>query len=239
MTDANLTARQLQIFETVRTTIMERGIAPTVREIGDAVGLKSPSSVKHQLDILKEAGVLAADPRRPRTLEITDLGYTLDTTTGKFTQRRTRPARRKLAVTPEPDMVRLDDTDIPIGQTVNVPLVGRIAAGGPILAEQMIEDVFPLPRQLTGTGELFMLKVSGDSMIDAAICDGDWVVVRRQPVADNGQIVAAMIDDEATVKVFSRMQGHTWLLPRNSDYAPIPADNAVILGKVVTVLRAL
>ena len=120
-----------------------------------------------------------------------------------------------------------------------VPLVGRIAAGGPILAEQSIEETMPLPESLVGKGELFMLKVVGESMIDAAICDGDWVVVRQEKTAENGDIVAAMLDSEATVKVFRQRDGHTWLLPRNSNFEPILGDHAEILGKVVTVLRAL
>ena len=118
-----------------------------------------------------------------------------------------------------------------------MPVVGRIAAGGPILAEQVVEDVFPLPRQLVGEGQLFLLRVSGDSMIDAAICDGDWVVVRQQPVADNGDIVAAMIEGEATVKTFKRRDGHVWLLPHNPAYDPIDGDQATVLGRVVAVLR--
>ena len=117
------------------------------------------------------------------------------------------------------------------------PSSGRIAAGGPILAEQEVEAVFPLPRDLVGEGELFMLKVVGDSMIDAAICDGDWVVVRQQNTADNGDIVAALLDDEATVKTFKRRDGHVWLMPHNPAYAPILGDQATIMGKVVTVLR--
>jgi repressor LexA len=120
-----------------------------------------------------------------------------------------------------------------------VPVVGRIAAGGPILAEQAIEDVFPLPKDLVGDGTLFLLKVVGDSMIEAAITDGDWVVVRQQPVAENGDIVAAMIDGEATVKTFRRKDGHVLLMPHNAAYEPIPGDDAVILGRVVTVLRKL
>ncbi len=120
-----------------------------------------------------------------------------------------------------------------------VPVVGRIAAGGPILAEQAIEDVFPLPKDLVGDGTLFLLRVVGDSMIDAAITDGDWVVVRQQPVAENGDIVAAMIDGEATVKTFRRKDGHVLLMPHNAAYQPIPGDDAVILGRVVTVLRKL
>jgi repressor LexA len=120
-----------------------------------------------------------------------------------------------------------------------VPLVGRIAAGIPITADQQVDEVFPLPRQLVGKGDLFMLKVVGDSMIEAAICDGDWVVVRQQKDAENGDIVAAMLDDEATVKVFRQRDGHTWLLPRNSNFEPILGDFAVILGKVVAVLRSV
>jgi repressor LexA len=120
-----------------------------------------------------------------------------------------------------------------------VPLVGRIAAGVPIMADQQIDEVFPLPRQLVGKGELFMLKVVGESMIDAAICDGDWVVIRSQNTADNGEIVAAMLDGEATVKVFRQRDGHTWLLPRNSAFEPILGDEAVVLGKVVAILRSI
>jgi repressor LexA len=118
-----------------------------------------------------------------------------------------------------------------------VPVVGRIAAGGPILAEEHIEDVFALPKQLVGEGTMFLLEVRGDSMIDAAICDGDWVVVRQQPAAENGEIVAALLDNEATVKTFKRRGGHVWLLPHNPAYDPIDGDHASILGKVVAVLR--
>ncbi len=122
---------------------------------------------------------------------------------------------------------------------VFVPVVGRIAAGGPVLAEQAVEDVFPLPRELVGEGSLFLLRVAGDSMVEAAITDGDWVVVRQQPSAENGDIVAAMIDGEATVKTFKRRDGHVWLLPHNPAYQPIPGDEATVLGRVVTVLRRL
>jgi repressor LexA len=120
-----------------------------------------------------------------------------------------------------------------------IPVVGKIAAGGPILAEEAIEDVFPLPKQVVGEGTLFLLKVQGDSMVDAAICDGDWVVVRQQKSAENGEIVAAMLDGEATVKVFRQRDGHTWLLPRNSAFEPILGDNAEVLGKIVAVLRSV
>ena len=119
-----------------------------------------------------------------------------------------------------------------------VPLIGRIAAGGPILAEEQVEDIFPLPRQIVGEGTLFLMHVVGDSMMNAAITDGDWVVVRQQPVADNGEIVAAMIDGEATVKTFKRSgDGRVWLMPHNPAYTPIPGDDAAILGKVVALLR--
>ena len=118
-----------------------------------------------------------------------------------------------------------------------MPVVGRIAAGGPILAEQAVEDVFPLPRQLVGEGQLFLLKVVGDSMVDAAICDGDWVVVHQQPTAENGDIVAAMLDNEATVKTFKRKDGKVWLMPHNPSFDPIDGDHATILGKVTAVLR--
>jgi len=132
-----------------------------------------------------------------------------------------------------------NEDDITPERTVNIPLVGRIAAGGPILAEQHIEEVYPLPESLVGSGELFLLKVVGDSMIDLAICDGDFVVIRSQKTAEKGEIVAAMIDGEATVKTFSKKDGHYWLLPANDNYSPIPADDAEILGKVTAVLRSL
>jgi len=132
-----------------------------------------------------------------------------------------------------------NEDDITPERTVNIPLVGRIAAGGPILAEQHIEEVYPLPESLVGSGELFLLKVVGDSMIDLAICDGDFVVIRSQKSAEKGEIVAAMIDGEATVKTFSKKDGHYWLLPANDNYSPIPADNAEILGKVTAVLRSV
>lgn len=116
-------------------------------------------------------------------------------------------------------------------------MLGRIAAGGPILAEERVEDVFPLPKQLVGDGTLFMLEVSGDSMIDAAICSGDWVVVRQQPTANNGDIVAALLDNEATVKTFKKTGSQVWLMPHNPVYDPIDGNAATILGKVVAVLR--
>jgi repressor LexA len=211
-----LTAKQTLIMTAIRASIASRGYPPSMREIGDAVGLASLSSVTHQLNQLELAGAIRRDPNRPRALEV-------------LLDDPDKPVA-------EPTIVRYDDDD---NVTARVPLVGRIAAGIPITAEQQVEDVMPLPRTLVGKGELFMLKVVGESMIDAAICDGDWVVVRQQNSAENGEIVAAMLDDEATVKVFRQRDGHTWLLPRNSNFEPIVGDHAQILGKVVAVLRSL
>lgn len=210
----SLSAKQLAILEVIQTSIATQGYPPSMREIGDAVGLKSLSSVTHQLGQLELSGYLRRDPGKTRAMEV------LIDLPGANTE---TPA----------------DNVTPIGDAAMVPLVGRIAAGVPITAEQQVEEIFPLPRQLVGKGELFMLKVTGESMIDAAICDGDWVVIRAQSTAENGEIVAAMLDGEATVKTFRRRDGHTWLLPRNSAFEPILGDEAVVLGKVVAVLRAV
>lgn len=204
--EKGLTAVQSRILDVIRESMQERNYAPSMREIGEAVGLSSTASVSHQLNKLELMGYLSRDPRRPRTIDL--LG-------------EDAPA------------------EVSPNDTAYVPLVGRIAAGIPITADQNVEDIFTLPRQLVGQGDLFLLKVVGESMIDAAICDGDWVVVRQQQTADNGDIVAALIDDEATVKTFKQRDGHTWLLPRNSAFEPILGDHAVILGKVVAVLRGI
>ncbi len=213
-----LSERQIAILDMIRSTTEVRGYPPSVREIGESVGLTSPSSVAHQLKNLQKAGYLRIDPNRPRALVLSHH------TGGSHAQR-----------------VHSQDqtSNAEIAGVTNVPVLGRIAAGGPILAEQSVEQTFPLPRELVGEGELFSLKVVGDSMVDAAICDGDWVVVRRQPTCENGDIVAALLEDEATVKTFKKRDGHVWLMPHNPAYAPIPGDNAQILGKVVTVLRRL
>ncbi|MCU1632789.1 MAG: transcriptional repressor LexA [Micrococcaceae bacterium] len=220
-----LTARQLTILETIQRSIADKGYPPSMREIGDTVGLASLSSVTHQLSQLERLGYLRRDPKRPRAMEVL-LPLTLPSESSGDSS--TRSTEQRLAAEHQ---VAMD--------TALVPLVGRIAAGGPILADQVVEDVMPLPRQLVGHGDLFMLKVSGDSMVDAAICDGDWVVVRRQQSAQNGDIVAALLDDEATVKTFRQRDGHTWLLPQNTRYEPILGDHASIMGKVVSVMRAL
>jgi repressor LexA len=216
-----LTARQRTILSVIRDAVQSRGFPPSMREIGDAVGLQSTSSVSHQLAVLEQKGYIRRDPNKPRALDVRAPGE-LDERTPSVTQLHPVADDALEAGAPAPVMV---------------PLLGRIAAGGPILAEQMVEDVFPLPRTLVGEGTLYMLKVQGDSMVEAAIADGDWVVVRQQPVADNGEIVAAMIDGEATVKTFMRRDGHAWLMPQNAAYSPIPADQASILGRVVAVLR--
>jgi repressor LexA len=215
--DHVLTWRQRKVLQVIRESVQRRGYPPSMREIGEAVGLTSTSSVSYQLSTLQSKGYLRRDAGRPRTVEVRLPGHP--------------------AVRPEPEID--DDTpmDIASQEAAYVPLVGRIAAGGPILAEESIEDIFPLPRQIVGEGNLFLLKVVGDSMINAAIADGDWVVVRQQPVAENGDIVAAMLDGEATVKTFKRSADHIWLMPHNPAYTPIPGDEAEILGKVVAVLR--
>ena len=212
-----LTPRQQQILHLLRQRAAEGLSVPSVREIARSIGLSSPSSVQHQLNILIEKGFLEKETGCARTLRLSE---------------------DAAPVAPGASAPIADASDL-FADSVSVPLVGRIAAGVPITAEQETEDVFVLPRKMTGKGELFMLSVHGDSMIDAAICDGDWVVVRRQPVAERGEIVAAMIDGEATVKFWSQSQGHSWLLPANPNYSPIPADDAQILGRVVTVLRSL
>ncbi len=217
-TGRSLTSRQSRILEVIREAVEDRGYPPSVREIGDAVGLTSPSSVAHQLRVLEQKGYLRRDPNRPRALEVTD---------GQTRSSR-QPTNRSASATAP--------TAVP-ENTALVPVLGRIAAGGPILADESVETVFPLPRELTGQGELFLLHVVGDSMIDAAICDGDFVVVRKQDTAEQGEIVAALLGDEATVKTFKKRDGHIWLMPHNPNYAPIPGDDARILGKVVSVLR--
>ena len=205
-----LTPVRRKIVEVIDDSVRRHGYAPSMREIGDAVGLASTSSVSYQLSVLEREGYLSRAARRPRTAAL----------------------RAPAPPAAEPGLAQ-------------VPLVGQVAAGIPILADQHIEDVFALPRQLVGDGELIMLRVVGDSMIDAAITDGDWVVVRRESDIENGDIVAAMVesdtsaDREATVKTFKKRDGHVWLIPHNPAYVPILGDNATIVGKVVAVLRRM
>lgn len=211
MNDKDLTDIQAKIMQAIVTYRNEKGYNPTMREVGEAVGLSSVSSVSYQLSQLRERGYLNKAEAGQRAMDV------LKSVSG---------------------VVDESGRGIPDNIT-SIPVVGRIAAGGPILAEQNIENHFTLPRELVGNGDLFILKVSGDSMIDAAICDGDWVVVRQQQTADNGDIVAALLEDSATVKVFKQTNGQTWLLPRNSAYDPIDGTHAVIMGKVVSVIRSI
>jgi repressor LexA len=227
--ESGLTPRQRRVLDEIRSSVERRGYPPSMREIGEAVGLTSSSSVSHQLATLERKGFLRRDPNRPRAIEVRhpDAG----------------PATGPVAAPSYGGGGDVHDLETGSGDVrpaaAYVPVVGRIAAGGPILAEQAVEDVFPLPRQVVGEGTLFMLQVQGDSMVDAAICDGDWVVVRQQQTADNGDVVAAMIDGEATVKTFKRKDGHVWLIPHNPAYQPINGDEATVLGRVTAVLRSL
>jgi len=220
MTGPRLTDRQRKILQAIEGSVQASGYPPTMREIGDAVGLASTSSVAYQLSALAKKGYLSRGPGCPRTAVVHSLD---DPGTGEPADGADRQAGGR-------PMAR-------------VPLVGRIAAGVPILAEQAIEAVIPLPRQLVGEGELIMLEVVGDSMIDAAITHGDWVVVRLESDVENGDIVAAMLKDDtsadgqATVKTFKKADEHVWLIPQNPAYTPIVGDEATILGKVVAVLR--
>ena len=211
---ADLTQRQRRILEYIRSAVEHNGYPPSVREIGEAVGLVSPSSVAYQLKELEKKGYLRRDPNRPRAVDVRPPSELME----QQDEEAVRAAR------PAP---------------AYVPVLGRIAAGGPILAEQAVEDVFPLPRELVGEGTPFLLQVKGDSMLDAAICDGDWVAVRQQPTANNGEIVAAMLDGEATVKTYRNRDGHVWLLPHNPSFDPIAGDEATIMGRVVAVLRRI
>lgn len=205
---SQLSERQQQVLDFIRATVADRGYPPSVREIGEAIGLSSPSTVHSHLSSLVEAGMIRRDPSKPRAIEILD------------------PVSPPVRV---PDDLR------------DVPLVGRIAAGSPVLATEDIEDIYSLPEALVGSGPVFMLRVKGDSMVDAGILDGDLVVVRRQPDADDGDIVAAMVEgEEATVKRLFRRQGKVFLHAENPAYEDLVLEDGVdVLGRVVSVLRRL
>jgi repressor LexA len=216
----DLTQRQRKILQAIEDAVQRDGYSPTLREIGQAAELASTSSVAYQISVLEKKGHLSRSAGRPRTAVPR---RPMDAAGG----RRAGPGHSDAG-----------------GRTIcQVPLVGRVAAGQAILADEMIEDIIPLPSQLVGGGNLIVLKVAGDSMIGAAIADGDWVVVRLKSDIQNGDIVVAMIESEssgepeATVKTFKKSGGHVWLIPHNSAYEPIQGDNAEILGKVVSVLR--
>jgi repressor LexA len=204
---ASLPERQQQILATIRDWVIRHGYAPSTRELGEAVGLRSSSSVSKHLASLEEKGYLRRSGSVSRPIDV----------------------RAFLGTVPREQ----DEHSVP------VPVVGDIAAGVPITAEEHVDDVLNLPRDLTGRGNVFALRVRGDSMIDAAICDGDIVVVRQQQEAHSGQIVAAMLDGEATVKVYRRRNGHVYLEPRNPAYDVIDGDQAVVLGVVASVLRSV
>ncbi|MBT1164167.1 transcriptional repressor LexA [Bifidobacterium felsineum] len=225
--ESSLTERQRKVLDAIRSHIEEQGFAPSFREIGSAAGLKSPSSVKHQLQVLEEKGFIRVNANKGRAIEVLAPATPIAASDSEEEQ-PSEPAAEIFQFPSES-----------INESRDVPLVGRIAAGTPITAEQHIDDVMRLPERLTGSGKLFMLEVHGDSMVDAAICDGDFVVVREQHSATNGDIVAALLDDEATVKTFRKENGHVWLMPHNPAYSPIDGTHATIMGKVVTVLRKL
>jgi repressor LexA len=214
-----LTPRQRRILRFIHDWVQERGYSPSMREIGRAVGLTSTSSVEHQLSALESKGHLRREAGCPRTVEVRLPGVPPVPATGAKSVAGPPPRRRFAR------------------EATRVPMMGRIAAGSPVPAEESAEEAFPLPKELVGEGDLFMLKVTGDSMVGAAITDGDWVVIRQQSDAESGEIVAAMIDGEATVKTLKRSGDHVWLMPHNSAYPPILGDQATILGRVVTVLR--
>jgi len=205
-----LSTKRQEILAFIAESLKLHGYPPSVREIGEAVGLQSTSTVHTHLSILQREGYLRRDPTKPRAIEV-----------------RYDPTS-KSAMAP--------------GRVQHVPLVGQVAAGTGVIAEEFVEDLLPLPQEFTGTGSLFMLRVRGDSMVDAGILDGDYVVVRQQPNAENGDIVVAGIpDDEATVKTYTLRNGHVTLLPANERFAPMTFDphEVSIYGKVVTVLRRL
>jgi repressor LexA len=201
---ADLTSRQLEILNIIKKEIALKGYPPSVREIGEAVGLTSSSTVHNHLNALEEKGYIRRDPTKPRAIEVLD-------SFGEFTSRR----------------------------TVHIPVVGQVAAGRPILAAENIEDTFPVPYDLVKEDTVFMLKVRGESMIEAGILDGDMILVRQQPTANNGDIVVALLEDEATVKRFYKEKSRIRLQPENQYMEPIYAQNVSIAGKVIGVFRTV
>ena len=202
MAKGKISAKQEEILEYIKAQTLQRGYPPAVREICDAVHLKSTSSVHSHLETLEKNGYIRRDPTKPRAIEIIDDNFNL--------------VRREV---------------------VNVPLVGTVAAGQPILAVENVDGYFPIPAEFMPNEQSFMLKVKGDSMINAGILPGDLVVVRRQQTANSGEIVVALIEDEATVKRLALRNGQIWLMPENDAYSPIDGSNAQILGKVAAVVR--
>jgi repressor LexA len=211
-----LTERQRKVLDCVHQSMESRGYPPTQREIASAVGLKSVSTVGYQLDVLEKKGYLARDARMPRTVvEKSRLGVV-----------------REISVSSRPMIAGSQNL-------VSVPLFERIAAGNPVIANPYSEGFMHLPREKVGSGELFAVRVTGDSMINASIFDGDYVVVRRQDDAVKGDIVAALIEEEVTIKTFQRVNGHVWLMPQNPSYEPIPGDGCRLMGKVVATVHSI
>lgn len=215
---STLSDRQRRILEVIRDAVVLRGYPPSIREIGDAAGLQSTSSVAYQLKELEKKGFLRRDPNKPRAVDL-----------------------RHLPDAPGKKSKPSTDTDVPEDASTPryIPVVGQIAAGSPILAEENVSSYYPMPEDLLGDGDLFMLQVVGESMRDAGILPGDWVVVRSQPVAEEGEFVAALLDGEATVKEFHKDSSGVWLLPHNDAYSPIDGTNAEIMGRVVSVFRTM
>ena len=204
MSQGKITDKQREILEYIKEMILKKGYPPAVREICEAVHLKSTSSVHSHLESLEKNGYIRRDPTKPITIEILDDDFAL--------------TRREL---------------------VNVPVIGTVAAGVPILAEQNIEDYLPIPAEILPNKEVFMLKVKGNSMIEAGIYNGDKVIVAKQPNAENGDKVVALVDDSATVKTFYKENGHFRLQPENSSMDPIILDQVEILGKVIGLFRMM
>ena len=204
MSQGKITDKQKEILEYIKEMILKKGYPPAVREICEAVHLKSTSSVHSHLESLEKNGYIRRDPTKPRTIEILD-----------------------------------DDFALTRREVVNVPVIGTVAAGTPILAEQNIEDYLPIPAEMLPNKEVFMLKVIGNSMIEAGIYSGDKVIVAKQPDAENGDKVVALVDDSATVKTFYKENGHFRLQPENSTMDPIILDHVEILGKVIGLFRMM
>ena len=202
MAQGKISAKQQEILEYIKSQILERGFPPAVRDICEAVHLKSTSSVHSHLETLEKNGYIRRDPTKPRAIEILDDSF-------NFTRR----------------------------EMVNVPIVGRVAAGEPLLAEQNIEEYFPIPMDFMPNKQTFMLKVKGESMINAGILDGDYVLVEERKTAHNGEMIVALVDDGATVKTFYKEEGTIRLQPENDTMDPIIVPDCVILGKVIGVFR--
>jgi repressor LexA len=239
--ERDLTSRQRDVIQAIVGFRQEHQYGPSVRDIAEAIGL-GPSGVHHHLKVLRQKGWLSGGTGQARTSVVLAPGHpVIEVIEPRQAKGAIRAARSREARKARDPGAAAGTAGTPraVGtpNAAYVRLLGEIAAGYPRDANQSVEDVFPLPKQLVGEGDLFLLKVVGDSMIDAAIADGDWVVVREQQVAENGEIIAAMIEGEATVKSYRMSDGHIWLIPHNPAFAPIAGDGATILGKVVSVLR--